>query len=291
MRLFLKLLGLAGLGVAFLFTVWDPWAPGPVKPEPPPTIPEATLDPALPQDVAAAVWAAQADFDAKRHRAALDRIIKYADAGYHDVDTLLGRIYLAGGEGIADADKAYRHLTRAVEKDNPIAWYMLGSRLFDGDPFPKDTQRGFALLRKAADCGMPAAHALLGYYALTDKFLNESHEIAKDYLSFAAWAGLPNAQLNLGKLFAQQHSSSANVESNDISSGLQWMILSARNDYHAAKEQLNAIWGLIGKKHGEEILNRTRSIVTLKADRREAQILPADPLVCGFDHPAFRALP
>ncbi len=282
-----------GVGVGLPLMIWDPWATDPPvrQPESPPVTPEAQLDPSLPEDVAVALRAAQADYDAKRRRKALDRIIHYAEAGYHDVDTLLGRLYLSGGDGIEDPEKALFHLTRAVAQDNPIAWYMLGARLFVGDPVLRDTKRGFALLRKAADCGMPAAHSVLGAYYAEGYGLDQNIEKAEAHRNFAAWAGVPEAQFNLGNIYINREKPRIGKKGDDLVIGLQWNLLAARQGLSLARENLRKLWTKIKNEYDTETLEQVKNVVIIRADHREARILPADPLVCGFEHFVISKIP
>lgn len=58
-------------------------------------------------------------------------------------------------------ERAMPWIRRAAERGDPRAQYVLGTAHFNGDLVPQDWPRAYALLRRAADQGLPAARTSL----------------------------------------------------------------------------------------------------------------------------------
>jgi len=76
-----------------------------------------------------------------------------ARQGHQQAEANLGLILFQNGE----RERAMPWITRAAERGDPRAQYVLGTAHFNGDLVARDWPRAYALMRRAADQGLPQA--------------------------------------------------------------------------------------------------------------------------------------
>jgi cell division septation protein DedD len=76
-----------------------------------------------------------------------------ARQGHAQAEANLGLILFQNGE----RERAMPWIQRAAERGDPRAQYVLGTAHFNGDLVPRDWPRAYALMRRAADQGLPQA--------------------------------------------------------------------------------------------------------------------------------------
>lgn len=93
---------------------------------------------------------------------ALGLLIHAADQNYAEAAALLAVAYWEGSWVMRDYKKAFRYAENAAQKQHPMAMYVLGQLLLNGNGCIQDKQAGAKWIKEAAECGVPEAMMLLG---------------------------------------------------------------------------------------------------------------------------------
>jgi TPR repeat protein len=116
---------------------------------------------------------------------------------------ILGQLYLFGQGVDADADFAWRLMTRAAELGHPPAQVAASGRLLDGNPTSDDLQRGLYFLRAAAGSRNAAAAYALGKLYLAGRHLEKDLGLAAQWLTRASELEFPPGHIWLAELYAR----------------------------------------------------------------------------------------
>lgn len=96
---------------------------------------------------------------------AMECLTRAADKGNQFAQYLLGKIYLSGESIPKDAQKAIGYLEKSAAQNNQWAQYVLGKVYLYGRDVNQDAEKGFALLMTSAEQGNPYAASVLKNYA------------------------------------------------------------------------------------------------------------------------------
>lgn len=168
--------------------------------------------------------------DAERQAHAVSLLNAAAEAGHLDAMFALGSLYAKGrlvGRDPARAEILYR---KAVERNHDQARNALAMMLLrDADGHAEAA----ALLRQAADNGLPVAKANLGILYLGGSGIDRNPEKGAALIRESAEAGLPLAQHNYARLLEAGELIPANP-----AEAMKWYGLAARNGVPQAQYNL-----------------------------------------------------
>ncbi|KEO52909.1 tetratricopeptide repeat protein [Thioclava pacifica] len=146
--------------------------------------------------------AGQAAYEAGQYQVAIENWEPLSEQGDARAQASLGLMY-AKGLGVERDDKRAIQLFRlSAEQGFVDAQYYLGIGYRNGLGVPRDDWVAGLWFRRAADQGHAKASAVLGYLLLAKKLLPVDENEAFTRISFAAKAGEPPAQFNLGLMHA-----------------------------------------------------------------------------------------
>ena len=106
----------------------------------------------------------------------------------------------------AATDKFYVELTKKVseEQNDPQAHFLLGLRYINGEDVPKDVEKGFLLVKKAAEMGFADAYHELGVCYYCGEGTEKNLSAAVRWWAEGAAAGNLNSMTNLGLHYTNQ---------------------------------------------------------------------------------------
>jgi TPR repeat protein len=116
---------------------------------------------------------------------------------------VLGQLYLFGQGVEADAELAWRLITRAAELGYLPAQAAVGARLLDGDPASDDVQRGLYFLQTAASSRNGTAAYWLGKLYLAGRHLETDFGLAAQWLTRSSELEFPPGHLWLAELYSK----------------------------------------------------------------------------------------
>lgn len=122
-------------------------------------------------------------------------LLSRQDSGDACVEQSLGRIYLAGRDGIPqDVDKGLNYLRAAADKDLVTAKWELAISLMDDSRWESSKEESLRYLTEAASDGYLSAQTLLGQMLLFGERVTKDEEQGIYWLSKAAANGSETAQ-------------------------------------------------------------------------------------------------
>ena len=161
------------------------------------------------------------------HREAARWLIKAAQQGHAEAQTLLGNMYKTG-EGVAqDQSEAVRWYRKAAEQEHAGAQNNLGLAYRTGVGVPRDHREAIRSFRRAAEQGLKQAQYNLGDMYYKGEGLPPNHREAIRWFRSAAEQGVAEAQNSLGVSYANGEG-----VPQDHRQAVQW--------YHSAAEQGHA---------------------------------------------------
>ncbi|MFO9331967.1 tetratricopeptide repeat protein [Legionella pneumophila serogroup 1] len=159
----------------------------------------------------------------------------------NDLHTLLelGGQYYIGMEKPKDYQKAFKLLSKAAEHDAPEAQYLLGTMYYLGNGVKQDFQQAFNLYFKAAEQGVAEAQYCVGDMYREGEGVTQDYKLAFNWLSRAAEQGHPSAQNNLGSLYLN-----GNGVDQDSKLAVKWFFKAAEQGKSEAQHSLGGMYYL-----------------------------------------------
>ncbi len=135
-------------------------------------------------------------FTQKNYPLAISNLQKASSMGHHTSSVMLGNIYTNGEVVSRDFKLAYKYYKVAADHNLPAGLENLGMAYYHGRGVPRNIDKAFTLVKKAAEKDPNAKLSLALFYLETEQYKNYE-EALKIYTEFAN-AGNTQAQQNLG---------------------------------------------------------------------------------------------
>ena len=135
-------------------------------------------------------------FMQKNYPLAITNLKKASSMGHHTSSVMLGNIYTNGEVVSRDFKLAYKYYKVAADHNQPVGLESLGMAYYHGRGVPRNIDKAFTLVKKAAEKDPNAKLSLAIFYVETEQYKNYEEAI-KIYTEFAN-AGNTLAQQNLG---------------------------------------------------------------------------------------------
>jgi TPR repeat protein/Zn-dependent protease with chaperone function len=138
-------------------------------------------------------------FMQKNYPLAISSLQKASSMGHHTSSVMLGNIYTNGEVVPRDFKLAYKYYKIAADHHLPLGLESLGMAYYHGRGVPRNIDKAFTLVKKAAEKDPNAKLNLAVFYLETEQYKNYD-EALKIYTEFAN-AGNTQAQQNLGYMY------------------------------------------------------------------------------------------
>jgi TPR repeat protein len=138
-------------------------------------------------------------FMQKNYPLAISNLQKASSMGHHTSSVMLGNIYTNGEVVSRDFKLAYKFYKVAADHNLPAGLESLGMAYYHGRGVPRNIDKAFTLVKKAAEKDPTAKLNLAVFYLETEQYKNHE-EALKIYTEFAN-AGNTQAQQNLGYMY------------------------------------------------------------------------------------------
>ena len=138
-------------------------------------------------------------FMQKNYPIAISNLQKASSMGHHTSSIMLGNIYTNGEVVSRDFKLAYKYYKVAADHNLPAGLESLGMAYYHGRGVPRNIDKAFTLVKKAAEKDPNAKLNLAVFYLETEQYKNYE-EALKIYAEFAN-TGNTQAQQNLGYMY------------------------------------------------------------------------------------------
>ncbi len=170
-----------------------------------------------------------------------------AENGFPRAYTGLADCHAMGIGMQRDNTKVAALLQKAADAEDPLGMFRMGVSLFDGDYFPRDREKGLALIRKSSAAGCVNADALLARLALTGLGVPKDRPAALAQLkSLAEEKGCADAAVFLGEF---HRGTIDTTVKKDLGLAKKYFLIAAKTNHAAA---FNALGDMEMAKGGWE---------------------------------------
>jgi TPR repeat protein len=160
-----------------------------------------------------------------------------AEGGYAPGQIMMGYIYETGIVVAKDPAVAMEWYKKSAEQDNQLGEWLLGRLYYTGSGAPRNLNEAGNWFQKSAAHGDPIGEYLMGMVDLDRK----DYAGAADLFRKSAMQGLPQAELQLGRLLKNGQGVSA-----DKSEAYSWLLMSSDAGNKSAESELSALEAQLG---------------------------------------------
>lgn len=181
----------------------------------------------------ASLEAGERSYKSRNYPAAYRELLPLAEAGNPRAQFLISEMYYFGRSGFPkDWDKTFAWLQRAAQQGYLPAVTNLGFKYIQGRGVRQDKARGIALVRRAALAGRVESQQAMGifYYIGYMDAAEQDIDEAEKWFRMGAEQGDKKAFWRLGEIYAGENS-----PRDDEVEAMKWLILAGRDDYYMAR--------------------------------------------------------
>lgn len=184
-----------------------------------------------PKNIGDILWNAQQMAQNGEGKAALQKVLPYAENNYSDgfAEFAIAYVYDIGLNDIAEAIKWYK---KAARKDNPIAYYNLGNTYYKS----YDYDRSYDHFNKAAKLGDADAISRVGEHYYYGEGVKRDYRKAVQYFQQAQEKGSQRADYYLALCYLESHGVPQNLEK-----AKALLMKAEQNGFKAATKKLNEL--------------------------------------------------